>query len=65
MKYWVGVQQDGVPTAISSGVDIAEVPVCHLLQQMSSLWGSQKLLQGLVSHETTAYLSVSELFLTQ
>ena len=24
-----------VPTAISSGVDI-EVPVCHLLQQMSS-----------------------------
>ena len=25
-----------VPTAISSGVDISEVPGCHLLQQMSS-----------------------------
>ena len=25
-----------VPTAISSGVDIPEVPACHLLQQMSS-----------------------------
>ena len=35
------------PTAISSGVDILEVSRCHLLQQMSSHWGSQKLLQGL------------------
>ena len=26
-----------VPTAISGGVDISEVPECHLLQQMSSL----------------------------
>ena len=25
-----------VPTAISSGVDISEVPGCHLLQKMSS-----------------------------
>ena len=25
-----------VPTAISDGVDISEVPGCHLLQQMSS-----------------------------
>ena len=25
-----------VPTTISSGVDISEVPGCHLLQQMSS-----------------------------
>ena len=25
-----------VPTAISSGVDISEVPGCHLLRQMSS-----------------------------
>ena len=25
-----------VPTAISSGVDISEVPECHLLRQMSS-----------------------------
>ena len=24
-----------VPTAISGGVDISEVPECHLLQQMS------------------------------
>ena len=47
-----------VHTAISSGVDISEVPGCHLLQQMSSHWGSQKLLPGLVSHELTVYLSV-------
>ena len=37
-----------VPTAISG-----EVPECHLLQQMSSQCGSQKLLQGLASHELT------------
>ena len=54
-----------VPTAISAGVDISEVPEYHLLRQMSSQWGSQKLLQGLVSHELTAYLSVSDLFLSQ
>ena len=54
-----------VPAAISGGVDISKVPECHLLQQMSSQWGSQKLLQGLVSHELTAYLSVFNLFLTQ
>ena len=40
-----------VPTAISVGVDILEVHGCHLLQKMSSQWGSQKLVQGLVSHE--------------
>ena len=33
----------------------------HLLRQMSSQWGSQKLLHGLVSHELTAYLSVFNL----
>ena len=49
-----------IPTAISCGVDISEVPGCHLLRQMSSQRGSQKLLKGLVSHELTAYL----LFLT-
>ena len=32
---------------------------------MSSQWGSQKLLQGLVSHELTAYLFSSWLVLTQ
>ena len=32
---------------------------------MSSQWWSQKLLQGLVSHELTAYLSVFDKFLTQ
>ena len=32
---------------------------------MSFQWGSQKLLQGLVSHELTAYFSVFNLFLTQ
>ena len=51
-----------VPTAISHGVDIPEVPGCHLLQQMSSQWGSQKLVQGLVSHELTAYLSTFNIF---
>ena len=54
-----------VPTTISGGVDISEVPGCHLLQQMSFQRMSQKLLQGLVSHELTAYLSVFNLFLTQ
>ena len=54
-----------VPTAISVGVDILEVHGCHLLQKMSSQWGSQKLVQGLVSDELTAYLSVFDLFLTQ
>ena len=54
-----------VPTATSSGVNISEVPQCHLLQQMSSQWGSQKLLHGLVYHELITYLSVFNLFLTQ
>ena len=40
------------------GVDISEVPRCDLLWQMSSQWGSQKLLRGLLSHELTVYLSV-------
>ena len=47
-----------VPTAISSGADVSEVPGCYLLQQTSSQWGSQKLPQGLVSHELTAYFFV-------
>ena len=34
-----------VPTAIFSGVDIPEVPGCHLLQKMSTQCRSQKLLQ--------------------
>ena len=50
-----------LPTAISGGVDISEVPGCHMLWQMSSQWGSQKLIQGLVSHELTAYLSIFNL----
>ena len=54
-----------VPTAISDGVDISEIPQCHLLRQMSSQRGSQKSLQGLVSHELTVYLSIFNLFLTQ
>ena len=57
-----------VPTAISGGVDISKVPGCYLLWWVSSQWGSQKkkkILQGLVSHELTAYLSVFNLFLTQ
>ena len=53
------------PTAISSGVDISEVPGCHLLLQSSSQWGSRKLLQGLVSPELTGYFSVFNQFLLQ
>ena len=52
-------------TVISGGVDISAVPRCHLLQQMSSHLRSQKLFQGLVSHELRAYLSIFNLFLTQ
>ena len=54
-----------VPTAISGGVGILEFLGCHLLQQMSSQWGSQKLLQRLVSQKLTIYTSVFDLFLTQ
>ena len=50
------------PTATSGGVDISEVPWCHLLQQMSSLRGLKQLIQGLVSHELKAYLSIFNLF---
>ena len=35
---------------------------CHLLLQMSSQWGSQKLLQGLVCHELRIYLSILNQF---
>ena len=51
--------------AISGSVDISKVPGCPLLRRISSQWGSQKLLQGLVSHELAAYLSVLNQFLTQ
>ena len=54
-----------VPTAISGGVDISEIPMGCLFLQMSFQWESQKLLQGLASHELTAYLSVFDVFLTQ
>ena len=54
-----------VSTAISSGVDTSDVRGCHLFRQIGSQRGSQKLLQGLVYHELTAYLSVSDLFLIQ
>ena len=45
-----------IPTDISGGINIAEVPGCHFLWQMSFQWGSQNFFQGLVSHELTAYL---------
>ena len=38
-----------VSTTISGGIDISEVPGCHLLQHMSSQLGPQKLTNGLVS----------------
>ena len=44
---------------------LSKIPGCHLLWQMSFQWGSQKLLQGLVSQELTAYISVFNLFLTR
>ena len=50
-----------VPTAISSSVGISEFSGYHLLQQVSSQWGSQELM----SYELTVYLSVFSLFLTQ
>ena len=53
-----------VPKSISRGVDISENPSCHLLWHEFSVRVT-KLLQGLVSHELTAYLSVFNLFLTQ
>ena len=53
-----------VTTAISGGVDISEVPECHMICQMSCQCGSQKLIKVLVSHEFTACLSVFDLFLT-
>ena len=53
-----------VPIAISSGMDICKVPGCSLLQQISSQWKWQKLLQGLMSHELVTYFSVFNLFLT-
>ena len=51
--------------AISGGVNIFEFLGYHLLWQMSSWLGLEKLLQGLVSHELTVYLSVFNLFLTE
>ena len=54
-----------IPTAISGGVDISEVRECHLLWHMSSQWGSKRLLQGLVSHHFTAYLSIFNPFWNQ
>ena len=40
------------PTAIPGGMNISEVSGRHLFRQMSSQWGSQKLLQLLVSQES-------------
>ena len=48
----------------SAGKNIGIVLVL-VLWQMSSQWGSQKLLQGLVSHELTVYISVFNKFLSQ
>ena len=43
-------------------MNISCVTRCHLLRQMSFQWGSQKVLQGLVSHKLKACLSVFDLF---
>ena len=51
-----------IPTTIPDSGEICEVPGCHLLQQMSSQLGTQNLLQGLVPHELTAYLSILTYF---
>ena len=52
------------PTDIS-GVNISTDSGCVLLQQMSSQWGPQKLLQKFVSHELIVCLSLLKQFLTQ
>ena len=44
-----------VPAIISGGVDISQVSGCHLLQMMSSQWGSQKLLQRLVVNHSLPF----------
>ena len=54
-----------VPTSISGEVDISVASGCQLLWHMSSQLGSKRSLKGLMSHELTVYLSVSDLFLTQ
>ena len=48
--------QECAHAAISGGEDISEVSGYHLLQQMNSQWGSQKLLQEFVSHELAVHL---------
>ena len=50
------------PTVISGDVDIFEVPGCHLFVTHEFSVRSQRLLQGLISYELTAYLSVFILF---
>ena len=50
------------PYSYSSGVVTRKVAGCHLFRQMSSQSGLQKLFQGLVSHELTAYLSILTYF---
>ena len=52
-----------VPKATSGGVDIPEVPGCHLLRPTSSQRMSQKLIQGRVSHQLTTYFSDFHLIL--
>ena len=46
-----------VSTAISSGVDISEIHVCHEFSVRVT-----ELFQGVVSHEFTAYFSVFNLY---
>ena len=65
MQHFVWIFGVDILMQHSVDVGISEVPGCHFLRQMSSQWGSQKLIQGLVSHELTAHLSVFNLFLTQ
>ena len=54
-----------VSLPISGGVDISKICGFNLFRQMSSQWGSQKLLQGLMSLELTVFLSVLDHFLTE
>ena len=53
------------PSAIAIVLNISEVFGCHLIWQISSQWGSQKLLRKLVSHELKVYLSVFNPLWTQ
>ena len=61
ISYWVSFGMMLVAHG-SLATDIPKIPGCHLLQQMNSQWGLQKLFQVSVFYELTAFLSHFDLF---